>query len=476
MDLKTVITAVLLTLLAGMVSCKKDHDIPTGKVFNGGSGGGSAVDSLTISVSAHPSEGGTVTGGGKYQKGKTCVVTASANEGYVFTNWTENGTQVSTNANYTFTVAENRNLVANFQAQQQQYTINVSANPNNGGTVTGGGIFNQGASCTVTATPANSNYTFTNWTENGNVVSSQANFTFTVTSNRTLVANFNANPSWPNGLLPGYFSVSATQQVQFSQGNLQYIGSAGTPYWKFADNQWDVLGTTTGQNSTSQNVDRDLFGWGTSGWNSGNTYYRPWDSDNSNGSLYGPPGEYNLTGSYANSDWGYYNAISNGGGQAGLWRTLTQGEWDYVFNNPQRGASLGSEAHARYAKAQVAGVWGVIVFPDSYTHPGGVAQPVGINETGNTGWNGNDYSSTDFGLMQANGAVFLPATGYRNGTSVHFVGNIGYYWSASYEERYHALGVVFSGTYLYTDNFISRYFGRSVRLVARSSAFAMRKL
>ena len=78
-----------------MVSCKKDHDIPTGTVFNGGSGGGSTTDSLTISVTANPSEGGTVSGGGKYLKGKTCVVAASANEGYVFSNWTENGTQVS---------------------------------------------------------------------------------------------------------------------------------------------------------------------------------------------------------------------------------------------------------------------------------------------------------------------------------------------------------------------------------------------
>ena len=75
----------------------------------------------------------------------------------------------------------------------QTYTITVSASPTNGGTVTGGGSYNQGQSCTVSAT-ANSGYTFTNWTENGTVVSSQANYTFTVKGNRTMVANFQAQP------------------------------------------------------------------------------------------------------------------------------------------------------------------------------------------------------------------------------------------------------------------------------------------
>ena len=143
----------------------------------------------TINVSANPTNGGTVTGGGTYILGQSCTVTATANNGYTFTNWTENGMVVSSQASYTFTVNNNRNLVANFQMQPQNYTITVSASPRDGGTVTGGGSYQQGQSCTVSATP-NTGYTFTNWTENGNVVSSNANYTFTVTGNRTLVANF----------------------------------------------------------------------------------------------------------------------------------------------------------------------------------------------------------------------------------------------------------------------------------------------
>ena len=145
----------------------------------------------TVSVSANPTNGGTVSGGGTYQQGQSCTVTATPATGFTFLRWTENGSQVSTNASYTFTVTGNRTLVAQFQAVPQNYTISVSANPTNGGTVSGGGTYQQGQSCTVHAT-ANTGYTFTNWTENGNVVSTNANYSFTVTSNRTLVANFTA--------------------------------------------------------------------------------------------------------------------------------------------------------------------------------------------------------------------------------------------------------------------------------------------
>ncbi len=74
----------------------------------------------------------------------------------------------------------------------QTFSITTTANPANGGTVSGGGTFNQGQSCTVIAS-ANSGYTFSNWTENGNVVSTDASYTFMVSDNRTLVANFTAN-------------------------------------------------------------------------------------------------------------------------------------------------------------------------------------------------------------------------------------------------------------------------------------------
>ena len=151
------------------------------------------VTEYTVSVSAEPEEGGTVSGGGTFTSGQSCTVSATPNANYSFTNWTENGNVVSTNASYTFEVTANRNLVANFTYTPPTYTISVSANPTNGGTVTGGGIYEEGQSCTVSATP-NANYTFTNWTENGNVVSTNASYTFEVTDNRNLVANFTYVP------------------------------------------------------------------------------------------------------------------------------------------------------------------------------------------------------------------------------------------------------------------------------------------
>lgn len=72
------------------------------------------ANSYTVNVSATPTESGTV-GGGSYDYGASATVTATANNGYRFVNWTENGTSVSTDASYTFTATGARNLVANFE-------------------------------------------------------------------------------------------------------------------------------------------------------------------------------------------------------------------------------------------------------------------------------------------------------------------------------------------------------------------------
>ena len=147
------------------------------------------ANSYTISVSANPSNGGTVSGGGTYNQGQSCTVSATANSGYTFVNWTENGTQVSTNANYTFTVTSNRNLVAHFTTQG--YVITAIADPSVGGIVTGSGGYNFGETCTLTATP-NTGYTFQRWTKNGTQVSTNPTYSFTVTESATYTAHFNA--------------------------------------------------------------------------------------------------------------------------------------------------------------------------------------------------------------------------------------------------------------------------------------------
>lgn len=73
-----------------------------------------AVPSYTISASASPSQGGSVSGAGVYQAGNNTTLIAVANPGYYFVNWTEDAAEASTLANYGFTVNASRALVANF--------------------------------------------------------------------------------------------------------------------------------------------------------------------------------------------------------------------------------------------------------------------------------------------------------------------------------------------------------------------------
>ena len=68
-----------------------------------------------ITATANPIVGGTITGAGTYVQDETCTLTATANAGYAFVNWTEGGTVVSTEATYTFTMTGERTLVANFE-------------------------------------------------------------------------------------------------------------------------------------------------------------------------------------------------------------------------------------------------------------------------------------------------------------------------------------------------------------------------
>ena len=72
-------------------------------------------NSYTISASASPSSGGTVNGGGTYNYGSTCNLTATPAAGYSFVRWTRNGSQVSTNPSYSFTVTGNASYVAVFE-------------------------------------------------------------------------------------------------------------------------------------------------------------------------------------------------------------------------------------------------------------------------------------------------------------------------------------------------------------------------
>ena len=61
----------------------------------------------------------------------SAIVEAVANEGYAFTNWTENGEVVSTDATYSFTLDSDRNLVANFILAGTHWTAEGSSYADN---------------------------------------------------------------------------------------------------------------------------------------------------------------------------------------------------------------------------------------------------------------------------------------------------------------------------------------------------------
>ena len=230
------------------------------------------------------------------------------------------------------------------------------------------------------------------------------------------------DPPSSDGVLPGVFSVSATQQVLFSQGNLQYQASTDT--WRFAEHQYDYVGSANSNISSTYSGWIDLFGWGTSGWNSGAVCYQPWSTSTSSSDYY--PGESytnGLTGAYAEADWAWHNAVSNGGNTAHLWRTLTAVEWDYLFNTR-------ADAFSKRGMGNINGVGGLIILPDSWTLPSECTFRYGCASSSD-GWTYNSYTLAQWEAMEAAGAVFLPAAGVRQSTNVSYVDNWGYYWSST---------------------------------------------
>ena len=262
------------------------------------------------------------------------------------------------------------------------------------------------------------------------------------------------------------FSVSATTTVKFAPGNLQYttqgshaVATGGTApgMWRFAEHQYDAIRAANANISASYEGWIDLFGWGTSGWSGGVAAFEP-TSTNTASADYWPGGrnDKDLTGTYANADWGVFNAISNGGNTPGQWRTLTRAEWYYLL-----GTRDGAADKCGYAT--VNGIYGLILLPDSFTDPmlnNGSGAFVG---TATTGWSANVYTAANWAAMESAGAVFLPTSGKRSGTSVSNTG-FGYYWTSTHG------GNAESGEVFFRENSAStssgnRYNGYAVRLV-----------
>ena len=279
----------------------------------------------------------------------------------------------------------------------------------------------------------------------------------------------NIDTTSSGGLCNAQFSVSATQKVLFSPGNLQWSatngGNTATSHliagngtapgtWRFAPNQWDTIGANNGNISSTYTGWIDLFGWGTSGYNNQYPYitslqYMGNDTND-------------ITNTYY--DWGVYNAIYNPKTQTtdapGTWRTLTKDEWTYLLNTRVTLSGI------RYTKANVLGVNGLIIVPDNWNTS---VYTLDSTDIASTTYTSNIIGANDWAKMDSAGCVFLPAGGNRYSTSVYSVGSIGGYWSTIYNNNNKAYYLYFLSNSLQnnltTSTVGGRGDGKSVRLV-----------
>ena len=333
-------------------------------------------------------------------------------------------------------------------------TLTTSALPAEGGTVTEGGSFEYGTNKTIEATP-NPDYQFVMW-DDGSTDNPRS---IVVTGNATYTAIFEptgqTSPNNSNGALSGLFSVSANKTVRFSMGNLQYRASTNT--WRFAMNQWHAIGQDNANIASDYDGWIDMFGWGTSGWNSGAVCYQPFSSSKNDSDYYvGGNSKNNLIGDYANADWGVYNKITNGGNQVGLWNTLTTEEWKYLIEERTNANNL-------RGIGTVNGMNGLILLPDKWDTPEGLEFNTNFGSETNRNLypTTNSFTLSQWKQMEDRGAIFLPACDLGHEITSNF-NVLGHYWSSVGVEN-----LRFSSQDIkYQVN--NRYPGMSVRLVQES--------
>ncbi len=243
-------------------------------------------------------------------------------------------------------------------------------------------------------------------------------------------------------VLAGAFSVAEGKQIAFSRGNLQYTQSTAT--WAFAEHQYDMIGLANV--SGSGLADKiDLFGW------SGSTGTAKWgistSEDNSD-----------YSGDFV--DWG--KNIDDGN----TYRTLTKDEWNYLINTRTNASDLQGVARINLNSDGSQYANGLILLPDSWTAPAEVEFKSGFASAGSVQVYAEYqiFTLAEWQKLEAAGAVFLPASGFRRGSGVDDVQSSGNYWSATAYDSYDAYSLRFH-SYGANTYYNYRDYGRAVRLV-----------
>ena len=295
-------------------------------------------------------------------------------------------------------------------------------------------------------------YTAITFTDaNGSVCVREGSTGVTIETNKIQPLSFASSLHFAiQGALPGLFSVAEGKQVVFSKGNLYWDGSA----FRFEENQYS--------SATSWDASHvSHFFWS-------DTPSVAYAESYNDGTL----SETNALFTNGPSDSGIANPGFTANGQTGVWRALMitnidlDNEWNYLLYR-RSASTVGGTFDARFAKATVAGVAGLIVLPDSYTHPSGVTALCGINDA-KAAFLANQYEAAAWTKMEEAGAVFLPV-GDRDGTSIIDLTNDsstgGYYWSSRCDLD-KAYCLYFTGDQVTAITSLERKYGFSIRLVA----------
>ena len=193
----------------------------------------------SLITAVNPLGGGSVTPSGTnwYESGQVVPVSASANSGYSFSNWTGDVTGATNPASVT--MSGPKSVTANFT--QNQYTLAVGANPSGSGSVTKSpdkATYVYGESVTLTAVP-NAGYAFSSWS--GDASGTTNPYALTISGNRSVTASF----------------VTVGSLVVTPSGGLSSSGYQGGPF------------SSSNQSYTLQNTGETSINWSvtkTQGW------------------------------------------------------------------------------------------------------------------------------------------------------------------------------------------------------------------
>ena len=253
----------------------------------------------------------------------------------------------------------------------------------------------------------------------------------TVTGNTTLAANtltpITVTAPVVPGALSGLFTINANHDlVYFSQGNLQAQWDEANSYWKwmFAKYQHEYIQNFQAnvRPDSPENGDKiDLFGWSTGTLDNFFGIQSGKDDDDYSGPFF---------------DWGWSNIINGGGNKQ--WRTPSGSEFDYILNWRISGNPIAGVYAARYIRVQLGAaedkIKGIVLFPDHFVLPALEHSTITWGDVNEENSPGVILHWDDWGKMEAAGAVFLPAAGFREGDEVTLVWENypeGYYWTST---------------------------------------------